>query len=225
VSFTVVPCAQRTPEWAAARLGRLTSIRAADMLATIKSGGEAAGRRNLRVQLVLERITGRSHERGFISQAMQDGIDREVDACGWYEALTGRVLKETGFLRHDQLRAGCSLDGHVGDFEGIVEVKSPIAATHLDYLKTGIIPGEYQKQITHALWISGAKWCDWLSFQPDFPEPLRVRLVRVKRDDDEIREYEKKACAFLDEVDRELAALSTLCTLRETLTAAAGATR
>jgi len=81
--------------------------------------------------------------------------------------LTRSILTSSGFLEHDTLMAGCSLDGHVGDFEGLVEIKCPQAATHLDYLKTGTIPGDYYKQITHALWITGAQWCDWLSFNPD----------------------------------------------------------
>ena len=195
---------QRTPEWFAARLGKLTGSRASDMLATIKTG-EAAARRNLRVQLVLERLTGRSQDSVYVSPAMQNGIDREVDAAMHYEALTGRLLTTAGFLQHDTLAAGCSLDGYVGEFIGIIEIKSPMAATHLGYLRSGIIPLEYQQQIVHGLWISGAQWCDWLSYQPDFPESLRTRLVRVPRDESLIALYEAKAIAFLSEVDRECA--------------------
>ena len=218
----ILDVAQRTPEWFAARLGRLTGSRAADMLATIKAG-EAAGRRNLRVQLVLERITGRSQENGYQSPAMQQGTAREVDACVTYEALTGRLLSASGFLSHDALMAGCSLDGHVGDYEGIVEVKSPIPATHLDYLKSGVIPGEYQKQILHCLWITGARWCDWLSYQPEFPEPLQVKLVRVLRDNAAIAEYEQKVQMFLAEVDREVEAVATMANIGAVLQEVVGA--
>jgi len=203
------PADQRSPEWFTARLGKLTGSRAKDMLATIKNG-EAAPRRNLRVQLVLERLTGRSQENGYQSHAMQQGIEREVDAFAVYEGLTGTLLTSSGFLEHDTLMAGCSLDGHVGDFEGLVEIKCPQAATHLDYLKTGTIPGDYYKQITHALWITGAQWCDWLSFNPDFPEPLQVKLVRVVRSEAAIAAYETAATAFLAEVDQELETVQQL---------------
>lgn len=208
--FAVMDVVQGTPEWHQVRLGRLCSSKAADMLATLKSGGEAAGRRNLRVQLALERITGRSQDREFQSQAMKDGAERERDARSLYEAVTGEIVTETGFLAHIQHEAGASLDGHLGDFEGIVEIKSPIAATHWDYIKTGVIPGEYQKQILHALWITGAAWCDWLSYHPEFPESIRVKLVRVKRDDKAIAEYEQKAIAFLAEVSREYAEIDAM---------------
>lgn len=201
---------QRSEEWAAIRLGKLTGSRAAEMLSSRKDATEAAGRRNLRVQLMLERLTGRSHENGYESRAMKNGTDREVDAVAVYEAMTGNLLSSVGFVQHDSLMAGCSPDGYVNDWEGLIEVKSPIPATHLDYLKTGLVPGEYLKQIMHGLWLTGAKWCDWLSYQPDFPEPLQTKLVRVHRDEKAIAEYEVKVKAFLAEVDAELQSVQEL---------------
>lgn len=207
--FVLVDCEQRSEQWHTARLGRLTSSCAADMLAQTKSG-EAAGRRNLRIRLALERLTGRSQETGFVSHAMQDGIAREPDALRLYEALTGQLVTQTGFLAHPELAAGASLDGHLGDVEGIVECKSPLAATHLEYLKTGIVPAHYGKQILHALWISGAAWCDWLSYHPEFPAGLRVKLVRVVRNEQEIAAYALAASLFLSEVQAELEAVYAL---------------
>lgn len=207
--FTVLEAEQRSEAWRLARTGRLCGSRSADMLATIKSGGEAAGRRNLKAQLVLERLTGRPQDSDYVSPAMQQGIDREADALLLYEALTGQVVIRTGFLSHAALLAGCSLDGHLGDFDGIVEVKCPIPATHLEYLKTGIVPDAYAKQVLHNLWISGAGWCDWLSYNPDFPDPLQVKLVRIPRVPADIDAYAEKAKAFLREVDVEVGALRT----------------
>jgi hypothetical protein len=123
-AFAVIDAPQRSPEWFAARLGRLTGSRAADMLATIKSG-EAAARRDLRMQLVCERLTGQSQEEPFVNAAMQRGIDCEPLAFAAYEAQTGQVVNRTGFLAHTGYMVGCSLDGHVGDFEGLVECKCP----------------------------------------------------------------------------------------------------
>lgn len=197
---------QRSADWRDIRLGKLTSSGAADMLATLKDAKkEAAGRRNLRIRLVLERLTGRSQESDYVSAAMQQGIDREADAMAYYEAVTGHLVDAVGFCEHDTLAAGCSPDGVIGDFEGVVEIKSPIAATHWDYVKTGVVPGEYQKQILHHLWITGAAWCDWLSFNPDFPEALRVKLVRVPRVEIECLAYGKVVERFLREVDDEYA--------------------
>ncbi len=200
---------QRTPEWHAARLGKLTGTGAGDMLATIKSG-EAAARRDLRLRLVCERLTGQSQEDVFVNAAMQRGIDKEGDAFAAYEALTGNVASPVGFLAHDTLPAGCSPDGQVNHWEGILELKCPKSATHLGYLRSGRVPSAYLPQIQHNLWITGAQWCDFLSFDDRFPEPLQVFHVRVPRVELEILAYEKVALKFLEEVAAECEAVRQL---------------
>ena len=209
MNFTVIDAEQRSAEWFAARAGLLTGSRAADILATIKSG-EAAARRDYRMQLVCERLTGQPQEDGFINAAMQRGIDLEPKAFAAYEALTGSVAVRTGFLRHTTHLAGCSLDGHVDGFTGIVEIKCPKSATHLKYWRgKGEAPSDYLPQITHNLWITGAQWCDFLSFDDRFPEELQTFLVRVRRSDVDIDGYEQKALAFLAEVETEVNAIRT----------------
>jgi hypothetical protein len=210
---------QRSPAWIVARLGRLTGSRAADMMATVKSG-EAAGRRNLRVQLVLERLTGVSQESGYVSRDMQYGLDREADAFGAYEAVTGSLAQRVGFCAHDDLPAGCSLDGQVDDFAGILEVKCRRSANHLAFLKTGEIPGDARWQILHNLWISGAAWCDYVSFDDRFPAPLRLKIARIAPEVATLAAYEQAVRVFLDEVDRELETVTALCAAPETGVAA-----
>jgi len=211
--MTIVDVPQRSPAWHEARLGRLTGSRAAAMLATIKTG-EAAARRSLRVALVLERLTGRSQDGGYQSPAMRDGIAREPDARARYEALTGLLVAETGFLVHETILAGCSLDGHLGtlgtDDAGILELKAPTPAVHLATLDRREVPAEYFPQVLHNLWISGARWCDWLSYSPDFPDRLQAVLIHVERDDQAVAAYASKATAFLEEVAIETARVAQL---------------
>lgn len=201
--FTICAAAQRSPEWFAARLGRLTGSSASDMLATIQKG-EAAGRRNLRMRLVLERLTGQSQDDGYVNGAMQWGIDKEGDAFDAYEAHTGNLVRRTGFLAHTSLMVGCSLDGDVDDFAGIVELKCPTSAVHYGYVKAGAVPSNHLAQIQHNLWISGAEWCDFASFDPRFPEHLQLFIRRVPRVELDILAYSKVAEKFLAEVDAEV---------------------
>ena len=209
MSFTVITAPQRSEAWFLARLGRLTGSRAGDMLSQIKTG-EAAARRDLRLQLVCERLTSSLQEDGFINSAMQRGIDYEPAAFAAYEAETGQLAQRSGFLADDDRLIGCSLDGHVGAFEGILEVKCPKSATHLGYIRGGGMPSAYLPQITHNLLVSGAAWCDFLSFDDRFPPPLQTFRVRVLRADVDLKGYEAKALAFLAEVDRECEAVRTL---------------
>jgi hypothetical protein len=206
VTFTVIDAIQRSPEWYAARLGRLTASVASDMLATVKSG-EAASRRKLRTKLVLERLTGRAQESGYVSPAMQTGIDREAEAFGHYEAVTGRILHRSGFLSCDGLMAGCSLDAHEQGFKRIAEIKNPEDHTHLEYLETGKVPYDYACQVLHSMWVTGADVCDWFSYNPNFPESMQMALVEIKRADLDIDGYDKKARAVLAEVDAKHKAL------------------
>ena len=200
---------QRSPEWFALRCGRFTASRAADMLATIKAG-EAAARRDLRVQLVVERLTGQPQDDPYINAAMQRGIDKEADAFAAYEGLTGNLASTCGFLSHDTLRAGCSPDGLIRAGEGGLEVKCPKSATHLSYLRANTIPRDYRAQMMHALWISGAQWWDFVSFDDRFPSPLQLFYQRLERKETEIAAYEIAARDFLAEVDQELEAVQRL---------------
>jgi putative phage-type endonuclease len=201
---------QRSEDWFQQRLGLLTGSRAADMLATIKSG-EAAARRDYRTQLVLERLTGQPQEDVFVNAAMQRGTDLEPKAFAAYEALTGSLALRSGFIKHSTHLAGCSLDGHIDDYTGILEIKCPKSATHLGYWRgKSEAPSNHIAQITHNLWITGAQWCDFLSYDDRFPEEMQTFLVRVKRSDVDIDAYEKKALAFLEEVQTEVDAIRTM---------------
>lgn len=207
-NFHVIDCAQRSPEWFSARAGRLTASNAKDMLATIKNG-EAAARRDLRTKLVVERLTGTPQESEFVNEAMQWGMDHEAEAFAAYEALTGQVASRVGFLAHTELMAGGSPDGVVGDFEGLVELKCPKSSTHWGYLRNAMmLPVEHDPQVLHMLWLTGASYVDFLSFDPRFPEKLRTFYVRVERDErgGGIDAYDAKVRAFLAEVEREVTA-------------------
>lgn len=207
--FTVVGAEQRTPEWFAARAGRVTASRACDVVAKIKSG-EAAARKNYRIQLVAERLTGTPQEDGYVSPAMARGIELEPAAFAAYEALTGQIPERVGFLSHDELRIGASPDGVIGDYEGILELKVPNPATHIGYLRGGKLPADYMPQACHLLLVSDAAYVDFMSYGPNFPDALQTFLVRVYRSDLDLETYQRDLMVFLREVDDEETALRTM---------------
>lgn len=209
MSFTIIDCDQRSEAWRVARAGRLTGSCAAKMMTEIKSG-ESAARRDLRIRLALERITGRAQEDEFTTAAVQHGIDKEPVAFGMYEAITGYIGERPGFLSMDGVMAGCSLDAFVDNRRGIIETKCPKSATHYEYLKTREIPKAYRWQCLHNLWVSGAQWCDFISYDDRFPEHLQYLCVRMERSETEIRAYEALAMRFLAEVAVDVAEISTL---------------
>lgn len=203
--MNVITCDQRSPEWHQARLGKLTGSVVGEAFATIKGGAWGAGRRNLRIRLVLERLTGRSQENGFHSADMDRGIELEDAARRAYEAETGRLVEPVGFVQHDALLTGCSPDGVIGSLdaiEGVIEIKAPKAATHLDYLRGGL-PRDYYLQIVHSLWLTGATWGDFASYCPEFPDALRLKITRVTVTDAERAAHELAVRLFLSECEKE----------------------
>lgn len=212
MSVVIIDEPQRSPAWFAARLGRLTGSCASEMLANGKGSAEAVTRRDLRLRLVCERLTGQPQEDGYVNGAMQRGIDLEPLAFAAYESQTGNMTRRTGFLAHTDIMAGCSVDGDVDSFTGIVELKCPKSSTHLGYLRSGTVPSTHLPQILHNLWITGAAWCDFVSFDDRFPAELHLFRVRVHRKDLDLVAYETKALAFLAEVEAELDSVRSLAT-------------
>jgi putative phage-type endonuclease len=211
MTFTIIDAEQRSDEWFAARAGRLTGSRASAILARIKSG-EAAARRDYRLQLAVERMTGRTMESNYTNDEMQRGINLEPVAREKYELITGHKVEQTGFLQSTRLMAGCSLDGDINGFAGILEIKCPKSTTHVSYLRGGVMPSEYVPQVRHNLWISGAEWCDFFSYDDRLPDGLDTFLVRVWAQDVDIPGYESEALRFLDEVEAEHIELQQLRT-------------
>ncbi len=198
---------QRSPEWFADRCGCVTASSVANVLAKIKTG-EAADRRNYRARLVVERLTGNPVET-FSNGAMQRGVELEPMARLAYEVKTGNWVIESGFWKDGWL--GASPDGLIDD-DGLLEIKCPSLATHLDYLKSGF-PSGYQPQVQMQMWVTNRQWCDFVSYAPEYPEHLKLFIVRVKRDDEYIKTMESELTKFLAEVEMELETLGKIAAL------------
>lgn len=196
---------QGTVEWYAARAGKVTASRVADVIAKTKTG-YSASRTNYAAELLCERLTGVC-EPGFTSPPMQWGKDQEPHARAAYEGRHGIDVLEIGFVDHPEVvMSGASPDGYVGD-DGLVEIKCPNTATHLDTLLGGSVPGKYLTQIQWQLACTGRKWCDFVSYDPRLPPAMRLYVQRVPRDASMILELETEVSRFVRELDAKVAAL------------------
>lgn len=198
---------QRTDEWFSARLGKVTASRVADVIAKTKSG-YSTSRANYMAELVCERLTG---VRGDFYQnaAMVWGTEQEPNARAAYEAAKGVLVVETGFVPHPTITmAGASPDGLVDD-DGLVELKCPISATHIDTLLSGTIPGKYVTQMQWQMACTGRQWCDFVSFDPRMPENMQIFMQRIDRDDVMISKLEAEISLFLSELDEKVKTLTS----------------
>lgn len=195
---------QGSPEWFAARCGLVTASKIADVVARTKSGW-GASRTNYMAQLVAERLTGTVAD-SYSNTAMQWGTDMEPEARRTYEFFTNAAVEEAPFVPHPVIaETGASPDGYVGA-DGLVEIKCPNTATHIETLLNGAVPGKYITQIQWQIACTGRQWCDFVSFDPRMPATMSLFIKRVHRDDEHIASLEKDVAEFLielrDTVDR-----------------------
>ena len=199
---------QRTEDWYAARLGKVTASRFRDAIASLKSGAPAQAQRDYLTELVVERLTQQPIQR-FQNAAMNWGTEQEPAARAAYERATGRIVEETGFVAHDTLMAGCSPDGLV-DWDGLIEIKCPFnTANHIETLLNGM-PADHIPQVQGQMWITGREWCDFVSYDPRMPAELQLHVQRIQRDEAFIADLERRVTSFLAEVGTQVEALRRL---------------
>jgi putative phage-type endonuclease len=197
---------QGTPEWFAARLGNVTASRVADVIAKTKSG-YAASRDNYMAQLICERMTNTVAE-SYTNAAMAWGTETEPLARAAYESLADVLVDEVGYVQHPRIeRAGASPDGLIGLF-GLLEIKCPNTATHIDTLITEQVPTKYITQMQWQMVCTGRAWCDFVSFDPRLPNGLQVFVKRVEFDTEYAATLEIEVVKFLAELDTKISKLN-----------------
>ena len=199
---------QRSDAWHKIRLGKATASRIADIIAKTKTG-YSASRDNYMAQLICERLTGQQGE-SFTNAAMQWGVDNEPLARSAYEAHADVMVEEVGFVQHPKIeQAGASPDGLVGLF-GMLEIKCPNTATHIDTLLTQTVPTKYITQMQWQMACCQRQWCDFVSYDPRLPQDLQLFVNRVEFDPEYVAMLEKEVTQFLAELDTKVSKLNNL---------------
>jgi putative phage-type endonuclease len=190
---------QKSAEWFAVKLGKLTASRCDDALATTKTG-ESAYRKRLRLELLSERLTGLNTVVPE-SPAMRWGTENEGVARAKFASVSGLQVEEVGFIEHALIKGlGASPDGLTSD-GGILEIKCPQGPKHIENLMSNRVPKEYQAQLLCQISCSGRKFAHWVTFHPMFPEPSQIKIFRFEPTEDEIDEFESKVYEFLEELN------------------------
>lgn len=204
----VIECTHGSPEWREARCGLVTASRCSDVLAVLKKGGEGAPRKNYRMELAIEILTGQPFAH-YVSQEMQWGIDQEPFARAAYEIKRNTLVETCGFYVHPTVnRFGASPDGLVGSV-GLTQFKCPSTSTHLAWMLGGVLPLEHTPQMMAELACTGREWNDFVSFDPRLPEHLQLFIRRMERASFEplISQLETEVQRFNGELDALLASL------------------
>jgi predicted phage-related endonuclease len=191
------------------KLRRCGSIGASDAPRVVRrtKTGYSADRDSLMAEKVLERLTGVPVEK-FKTAAMLQGTEREPEARMLYEMVRGVEVEEVSLVPHPLIQGShASPDGYIGG-TGLIEIKAPQPAAHLDTLLTETISEAHVVQIQWQMACTGRHWCDFVSFNPDFPAAMQLWISRVERDPRFIGELESEIRQFIRELEAKVAKLS-----------------
>ncbi len=191
-TMTIIDCEQGSDDWFQARLGKVTASNFGKAIA----GGAGKTRKQYMIKLIAERMTGQCQD-GYSNAVMQNGIETEPRARDYYEMLNGCPVDEVGFCELNE-NVGASPDGLVGT-DGEIEIKCPLASTHIETILADKVPSVYIPQIQGQMWVTGRQWCDFISYVPAMKyKPFWCK--RVLRDEDYIMELEKNINKFVDQM-------------------------
>lgn len=180
--------AQGSMEWHDARLGIPTASRFDEIL-TPHELKRSASSYGYMVRLLSDWLTGTPSDIA-ASGFMNRGKNLEKEAAAWYAWDREVTVQKVGIILRDDRMVGASPDGLVGD-DGLIEIKVPGAAQHVRHMLEGMRGHVGQTQ--GALWLSGRKWIDLISWHPDLP----AQVVRVERSEEYIRALEPAIADFL----------------------------
>lgn len=192
--------AQGSPEWLAARKGCITGSRFKDAREKLAKGGPSKAQLQYAMDTARERVGGTVPPK-FANAAMRTGTEQEPHARMHYEAITGNLVQEVGFITTDDGLFGLSSDGLIGD-DGVLEVKTMVSS---DTLFTAVADGDlsaYIDQCNGYLWLLGRQWVDLVLWAPDLEAiGLAMTIHRITRDEAAIESLEADLLAFAGRVD------------------------
>ena len=186
----IIDCPQRSDEWYAVRLGKVTGSHFAEVM------NKKSGRETYMMRVLAERLTGQRYE-SYTNKNTEDGIEKEPDARDHYSWAMDVDVVEVGFVELSE-DVGCSPDGFVGK-DGLLEIKCPIITTHLKYILRNTLPSNYKPQVQGQLWICERQWCDFVSYNPEYMKKP-IWITRVTRDEEYIKLLAASTAAFVTEL-------------------------
>ena len=206
----IVECVQNTEEWFRARLGIPTS---SAFVKIVTPGGDATKStvsETYMMKLLAEWLSGESEE-GFSSSYMDRGYLTQPEALDYYGVIKDVTVEPVGFIMRDNELAGSSTDGLAGDElnektgeirKGIIEAKCPSGGVQVGFLLNDAVPRKYWPQIQGGLWVSGADFCDYISYHEKVP----AGILRVERDESLISAIDFHVGGFIEKLlaQREL---------------------
>ncbi len=193
---------QRSEAWYLLHTGRVTGT----SFKTLMMGESTAGYQELINRLAIEIILGVPdvNDTGYKSKLMLDALETENEAAEEFERLYGVVLEQVGFITPGPASKfkewiGVSPDSIYRKDYGL-EIKCPLAKTHLGYIENGGLPKDYLHQVQGSMFTTNLKQWVFMSYYPD----MKPFVLMVERDEELHQEYDKRLTKLIDNVNAKL---------------------
>lgn len=208
---TIIAGCQQNEEWRKLRLGCATGSGFQHVLAKGKGNEEAITRRNYRVRLALEILTGTPGGDDIsYKKDVKVGIEREPEGRQRFEDDSGLIVEQVSFVKLNSAPVGCSPDGLIGIDAGF-EIKCPSQAVHFEYLSlTDKPPSVYIPQVQGCMMVTGRSHWWFASYNPEFPPELQLHYFRVDRDDLYIKRLSDALITFNFQVKETVAEMQRM---------------
>lgn len=159
------PAPQGSIAWDNARLGVVSGTFMKSVVTPLGAARSGKGADSARRRLVADLVYGVPRDI-FPTAAMDEGSDGEPHARKWYEGALGVKAVETGFIYADDRKMwGVSPDGITT--EGVYnEIKCLQRDGHMAIVESEAVPGEHIPQCQYGMWVTGAKFCDFIAWSP-----------------------------------------------------------
>lgn len=194
---------QRTEAWYQHRLGKITASAISNILRKTKYG-ESQYKSKYRLELAIERLTGKQANVVPVNDAMRNGIEREPEARDLFAKISKLDVQECGAYNHPEIKnSSASPDGIVSDGENkfCLEIKCPAMMNHASNLMDNKVPAKYLHQIMWQMACTGLQGCYFVTYNPEFTEKTKLKYLFVERDDKLIKSMEDAVKEFDREVD------------------------
>lgn len=206
VGYEIIDCEQGSPDWFMSRLGQVTASVASRV---VTKTGRLSSQANDVINRAVAELVMNEPDDFFVSDTMIRGQELESEALAFFNFTYGYDFKPAGFIKARKsvddgeffdIGYGCSPDGLDEEKRIGIEMKCPLAHTHLAYLVDKVCPDVYFQQVQTALLVTGFPHWAFGSYHPDFPSFLTV----VERDEPMIRSLREHLSFCGEEIQRKL---------------------
>jgi hypothetical protein len=199
----IIDVEQGSTLWLQARCGKITASEMKELITPKFAIKKSDGVETYLTRKLAERWSGTPSNNNFKgTDIMELGQMLESEARNAFCFDRNVSIQQVGLVVSDCERYGASPDGLIGEDSGL-ELKCPMAHTHVGYVLGGVVPEEYEVQVHMSMFVTGRPSWHFMSYHRGFPS----LILKVERDELKQSVIASALAKFIERYDIEYARL------------------